>query len=396
MKTLNKYEAWYMEQLNNIVSNGQLRGDRTGTGVLSLPDLEYRHDLRESHPVLFSRWFNLKFPIIEINWMMSGEGNIKQLKENGCPFWNSFAVQGDKVLPTELSRTERLKHLAIKQGVPYGKVLQIFGSERPEDIDIELDKQEIPNTQDILVAKDGDLGPVYGVQWRHWPNPDGSTFDQLTYALETLRKDPDSRRVVVDCWNPSYLPDPKKSPAENAAYGRMALTPCHFTFGFYTWEIPFHERVEELKKVCSREEWMSVYPIHRNSGTIEKINRLIQKYNVPKYYLDLKFLMRSNDWVLGQPANMNMYSAMLMMFAKELNMVARFVKYTGWDAHVYCNHLEGVETLNERWATGQHKYSTIKMVLDSEPKGLFGYHHDDFKVVGKYEPLSSIKFPIAI
>ena len=396
MKTLNKYEAWYMEQLNNIIENGQRRGDRTGTGVISLPDLEYRHDLRESYPVTFSRWFNLQFPIIEILWMMSGESNIQRLKENGCPFWNGFAVKGDKIAPTELSITERLKLLAKKQGVPYGKVLQIFGSERPEDITIELDKQQIPNTQDMLIAKDGDLGPVYGVQWRHWPNPDGTTFDQLVYALETLRKDPDSRRVVVDCWNPSYLPDPKKSPAENAVDGKMALTPCHFTFGFYTWEIPFHERAELLIKVIDEDQKWSVYPIKSDEKSQHHYEGMFQLYEIPKYYLDLKYVMRSNDWILGQPANMNMYSAMLMMFAKELNMVPRYVKYTGWDAHVYTNHLEGAEELNKRWAEKTHKFSTIKMDLDTEPKGLFGYHQDDFKIIGKYEPMDRIKFPIAI
>lgn len=396
MKMLNKYEHWYMEQMNNIIENGQRRGDRTGTGVVSLPDLEYRHDLRESHPVLWSRFFNLHMPIIEILWMMSGSSNILELKEKGCPFWNGFAVKGDKIVATQLSLTERLKLLAAKQGVPYGKVLQVFGSEKPEDIKLELDLKEIPDTQDMLVAKDGDLGPVYGHQWRYWPNPDGSTFDQLTYALEALRSDPNNRRIVVNCWNPSYLPDPKKSPAENAANGKMALTPCHFSFGFYTWEIPFHERAEMLKGLCAPEEWRSIYPITSGTEAIAKIEALCGKYDIPRYFLDLKYIMRSNDWILGQPANMNMYSAMLMVFAKELNMVPRYVKYTGWDCHVYTNHLEGAEELNRRWATGEHKYSNTHINLDTEALGLFNYRHDDFIVPEAYKPMDKIKFPIAI
>lgn len=396
MKILNKYETWYMEQMNNIIENGQRRGDRTGTGVISLPSIHYTHDLRESHPAMFSRFFNLELPIVEIIWMMSGDSNIAKLKENGCPFWNGFAVKGDKVAPTTLSVTDRLKLLAKKQGVPYGKVLQIFGSERPEDIVIELDKQEIPDTQDMLLAKDGDLGPVYGVQWRHWPNSDGTTFDQLSYALETLRKDPDSRRVVVDCWNPSYLPDPKKTPAENVPDGKMALTPCHFCFGFYTWKLDLYERAGLLKGICTKEEWMTIYPLRRADGGWDRLEALCDKYDIPKHYLDINFVMRSNDWILGQPANMNMYSALLMIYAKELNMVPRFVNYTGWDAHVYTNHLEGAAELNKRWNTGAHKYSTIKMGLNTEPLGLFDYRHDDFIILGDYKPEERIKFPIAI
>lgn len=395
MKTLNTYEAWYMKTMNEIIDDGQYRGDRTGTGVISLPDVEYRHDLRISHPVLSSRFFNLFQPITEIVWMMSGSSNIQYLKENNCPFWNGFAVKGDKVAPVELTRTQRLNLLAQKRGVPYGKVLQIFGSETPTDIDLELDSQKIPNIQDMLIAKDGELGPVYGVQWRNWPNPDGTTFDQLTYALDTLRKDPNSRRVVVNCWNPSYLPDPKKSPADNAIDGKMALTPCHIAFSFYTCEIPFHERINYLKEAVSLEEWISIYPLNVKEDARAKADEMFVKYDVPKYYLDLKYIMRSNDWILGQPANMNMYSAMLMIFASELNMVPRYVKYTGWDAHVYTNHLEGAKELNRRWNTEEYKYSIVKSTYDNKGKGLFGAHHTDFSFTD-YNPGERIKFPIAI
>ncbi|QYN80149.1 thymidylate synthase [Kosakonia phage Kc263] len=392
---LNKYESWYMEQLNNIIENGQFRGDRTGTGVYSLPNLRYTHDLRESHPLMNGRFFDPTMPITEMIWMMSGSSNIQYLKDNGCPFWNGFAVKEGQDTPVELNRVERLKLLANKRGMPVGQVMVIFANERVEDIDAELDKQEIPNMVNAAVGQVGELGPVYGVQWRHWPNPDGTTFDQLTYALETLKADPNSRRVVVDCWNPSFLPDPKKLPAHNAAEGKMALTPCHFAFGFYTWEIPFHERATLLKEQCTQGEWFSVYPVYRNSGTIEKIEALCDKYNIPKHYLDINFIMRSNDWVLGQPANMNMYSALLMMFAQQLNMVPRYVNYTGWDSHVYSNHLEGVKLLNERWATGKKQQSTVKMKLNHKP-GLFDYHHSDFVLDGVYKPDDKIKFPIAI
>lgn len=390
----NKYEQWYMAQLNNIIENGQRRGDRTGTGVISLPDLEYTHDLRESYPLMSGRFFNYQQPITEMIWMMSGSSNIQYLRDNGCPFWNGFATKEDVITQEELNRAERIALHANNRGVPYHEALAGMAMVPVVEIDELLDKNEVPNVRDVTV-KAGELGPVYGVQWRHWPNPDGTTFDQLQYALDTLKRDPNSRRVVVDCWNPSFLPDPKISPAENAAKGKMALTPCHFAFGFYTWEIPRYERAGLVKTKCSLSEWMTIYPLRKNTGGYERLDQLCDKYNVPTHYLDLKFIMRSNDWILGQPANMNMYSALLIMFAQQLNMVPRFVKYTGWDCHVYTNHLEGAKELNKRWNDGQYHNTTIDMIV-SPARSLFDYHHSNFTLKGEYDPGEKIKFPIAI
>lgn len=391
---LNKYESWYMDQLNNIIENGQLRGDRTGTGVISLPNLTYTHDLRESHPLMSGRYFDYTQPITEIIWMASGSSNIQYLKDNGCPFWNGFATKGDVVTQEELTRSERIRIHANNRGASYVETLTALAMVPVDEVDALLDKHEVPNTRDITIKK-GELGPVYGVQWRHWPNPDGTTFDQLTYALETLKKDPNSRRVVVDCWNPSFLPDPKIPPASNALQGKMALTPCHFAFGFYTWEIPFHERAELFFKVASKHDTYQLYPITSAPAFSKVYEEMFEKYNIPTHYLDINFTMRSNDWVLGQPANMNMYSALLMMFAQQLNMIPRFVNYTGWDCHVYCNHLDGAKILNERWDSGEYKHSTVKMELKKKPD-LFGYHHTDFVLQGDYQPGEKIKFPIAI
>jgi thymidylate synthase len=386
----NKYEQWYMEQLANIIENGQHRGDRTGTGVISLPNIHYTHDLRENYPLMFGRNFVFHQPITEMIWMMSGSSNIQYLKDNGCPFWNGFATKDNMVNKIELNRVERLKIHANNRGVPVTEMMAAMAVVTHAEIDELLDKHEVPNFVDEKVP-DGELGPVYGVQWRNWPNPDGTTFDQLQYALDTLKRDPNSRRLVVDCWNPSFLPDPKISPRENAAKGNMALTPCHFNFGFYTWELSLEERLALLPN----NNHVSLVSRERQETSIEnKINDLIL-YNVPTHYLDISFTMRSNDWVLGQPANMNMYSALLMMFAQQLNMIPRYVNYWGWDSHVYTNHLEGVKELQQRWATGEHHNSEFKLRLNEAPT-LFDYHRSNFVPVTDYKSGDKIKFPIAI
>lgn len=393
----NKYEQWYMEQLANIIENGQHRGDRTGTGVISLPNIHYTHDLRENYPLMFARHFNFTQPITEKIWMMSGSSNIQYLKDNGCPFWNGFATKDDMVNKIELNRVERLKIHANNRGVPVTEMMAAMAVVSQAEIDELLDKHEVPNFIDEKVPN-GELGPVYGVQWRNWPNPDGTTFDQLQYALDTLKRDPNSRRVVVDCWNPSFLPDPKISPRENAAKGNMALTPCHFNFGFYTWELSWEDRMMELFKVISEDDKKALYPVTDAFVLGEKTPLLFTKYNIPTHYLDISFTMRSNDWVLGQPANMNMYSALLMMFAQQLNMIPRYVNYWGWDSHVYVNHLEGVKELQRRWVTGE--YNDLEFKLDLNKKSdLFSYHHSDFvPLTPNFELLmgEKIKFPIAI
>lgn len=392
----NKYEQWYMEQLANIIENGQRRGDRTGTGVISMPNIHYTHDLRENYPLMFGRYFNFTQPITEKIWMMSGSSNIQYLKDNGCPFWNGFATKDDMVNKIELNRVERLKLHANNRGVPVTEMMAAMAIVPVEEIDELLDKNQIPNFVDEKVPN-GELGPVYGVQWRNWPNPDGTTFDQLQYAFDTLKNDPNSRRVVVDCWNPSFLPDPKISPRENAAKGNMALTPCHFNFGFYTWELSPEERFNSVRSVLSKEHH-EMYMNTRQSKLEEFYIHVAQMYEVPTHYLDISFTMRSNDWVLGQPANMNMYSALLMMFAQQLNMIPRYVNYWGWDSHVYTNHLEGVKELQRRWATGEYNDLEFKLNLNKK-QDLYSYHHTDFMpVTDAFELLMGerIKFPIAI
>jgi len=390
----NSYEKWYMETMKMIIEQGQHRSDRTGTGVISLPNIHYTHDLRKNYPLMFSRAFEYHQPITEMIWMMSGSSNIQYLKDNGCPFWNGFATKDNMVNKIELNRVERLKLLANDRGVPVTEMLAAMSIVSQVEIDELLDKHEIPNFVDEKVPN-GELGPVYGVMWRKWPNPDGTTFDQLQYALDTLKRDPNSRRLVVDCWNPSFLPDPAISPRENAAKGNMALTPCHFNFGFYTWELPWEDRAMELFKVISESDKKNLYPITDATEHGNKVTQLFSKYDIPTHYLDLSFTMRSNDWVLGQPANMNMYSALLMMFAQQLNMIPRYVNYWGWDSHVYVNHLEGVKELQRRWATGEYHNSEFKLRLNEAPT-LFNYHRSNFVPVTDYKSGDKIKFPIAI
>ncbi len=163
----------YHDLLQDILDNGVRKEDRTGTGTLSVFGRQFRHDLAEGFPLLTTKKLHLKSIINELIWFLNGDTNIAWLQEHGVSIWNEWATET------------------------------------------------------------GDLGPVYGKQWRAWPTAEGGSIDQIEYVLDCLRNRPDSRRILFHAWNVEYLPDESKSPVENAREGRMALPPCHLLYQFY-------------------------------------------------------------------------------------------------------------------------------------------------------------------
>jgi thymidylate synthase len=163
----------YLDLLQDILDNGATKGDRTGTGTLSVFGRQYRHRLADGFPLLTTKKLHLKSIINELIWFLSGDTNTRWLKENGVSIWDEWATES------------------------------------------------------------GDLGPIYGAQWTAWPTRDGGTINQIDYVVDCLRNNPDSRRILFHGWNVEYLPDEKISPQDNVRAGRMALPPCHLLYQFY-------------------------------------------------------------------------------------------------------------------------------------------------------------------
>lgn len=163
----------YLDLLQDILDNGVQKGDRTGTGTVSVFGRQYRHNLADGFPLLTTKKLHLKSIVNELIWFLSGDTNTRWLKENGVSIWDEWATG------------------------------------------------------------EGDLGPIYGAQWTNWPTRDGGSINQIDYVVECLRNNPDSRRILFHGWNVEYLPDESVSPQENALAGRMALPPCHLLYQFY-------------------------------------------------------------------------------------------------------------------------------------------------------------------
>lgn len=274
----------YHDLMRHVLAHGHRKTDRTGTGTLSVFGYQMRFNLADGFPLVTTKKLHLKSIVHELLWFLKGETNIAYLKANGVSIWDEWATE------------------------------------------------------------DGELGPVYGAQWRSWQAPNGQVIDQIQQLLDDIRRTPDSRRLIVSAWNPAVLPDTRKSPRDNAADGKQALPPCHTMFQFY---------VADGKLSC-------------------------------------QLYQRSGDIFLGVPFNIASYALLTLMVAQVCDLQPGEFIHTLGDAHLYSNHLEQVETQLSRTP-----YALPTMKLNPGVKDLFSFTFEDFSLEG-YQSHPHIKAPVAI
>ena len=271
----------YLDLVRHVLENGEVKGDRTGTGTKSVFGYQMRFDLSKGFPMVTTKKLHLKSIIYELLWFLKGGTNIDYLKENGVNIWNAWA------------------------------------------------------------DKNGDLGPVYGFQWRNWNN-DG--IDQIKILVKDLVKNPDSRRHLISAWNPSVLPDTSKSFESNVANGKAALPPCHAFFQFY---------VSNEKLSC-------------------------------------QLYQRSADVFLGVPFNIASYSLLTMMIAQVCDLKLGDFVHTFGDAHIYSNHFEQMNMQLKR-----EPRSLPTMKLNPSVTDIFDFRFEDF-ALENYDPHPHIKGKVAV
>ncbi len=276
----------YLDLMQDVVDNGIDKGDRTGVGTRSVFGRQIRFDLSEGFPLVTTKKVHLKSIIYELLWFLNGSTDNNWLRERGVSIWNEWATQ------------------------------------------------------------EGDLGPIYGKQWRSWVGQDGQVVDQIEALIEQIKTKPDSRRLIVSAWNPTELPDESISPQANAEAGRMALAPCHCLFQFY---------VQDGKLSC-------------------------------------QLYQRSADLFLGVPFNIASYTILTHMIAQQCDLgVGEFV-HTFGDCHLYTNHLTD-DIVFEQLRRQPKAPPTLH--IKRKPDSIFDYQYEDFEVFG-YEYESAIRAPIAI
>jgi thymidylate synthase len=268
----------YEDFMRLVRDQGRFKADRTGTGTKSVFGHQMRFDLAEGFPLVTTKKVHLKSIILELLWFLRGDSNVRWLQERGCTIWDEWA------------------------------------------------------------REDGDLGPVYGVQWRSWPTPDGGHIDQIAEVLKQLKTNPDSRRIIVSAWNVADL-------------GKMALMPCHAFFQFY------------------------VAPPEAPGG---------------RGKLSCQLYQRSADIFLGVPFNIASYALLTHMFAQQCDLDVGDFIWTGGDCHLYANHAEQVDT---QLARTPFPYPTLH--IKRKPASILEYEYEDFEVLD-YQHHPAIKAPVAV
>lgn len=274
----------YLSLLSDILANGVKRGDRTGTGTLSVFGRMYRHDLREGFPLLTTKKLHVKSIVHELLWFLQGGTNTKYLKDHGVSIWDEWATET------------------------------------------------------------GDLGPIYGAQWRAWPGQDGQPIDQVAAVIDGIRRNPNSRRHIISAWNVAYLPDESQKPQENAAAGRMALAPCHVLYQFY----------------------------------------------VAQGRLSCMLTQRSADVLLGVPYNGASVAFLTHMIAQQCDLEPADIIHSFGDLHLYLNHTEQAKLQLTR-----EPRTLPRLRIKRRPKSILDYQYEDFEVLG-YDPHPHIPAPIAV
>ena len=293
MKT--NIEHQYLKLLDDILHNGVEKSDRTGTGTISVFGRQIRHKMSEGYPLLTTKKMAFKTMVVELLWFLKGDTNIKYLVENGCNIWNGDAY----------------KNYLNRNGKCYCGHTNICDC---GDITMEEFIERI-KTDRKFAKKWGELGPIYGAQWRKW---DG--IDQIQEVINTLKTNPDSRRMLVSAWNVNYLDE-------------MVLPPCHYGFQVYTRELSAEERHPELYHKLAAKNYETV-------DIDKEIHLICDENKVPKRAISLMWNQRSVDTFLGLPFNIASYGLLLEIIAKEVNMVPDELIGNLGDVHLYKNHIE--------------------------------------------------------
>lgn len=273
----------YLDLLDDILKNGIEKTDRTGTGTFSVFGRQVRYNLAEGFPLLTTKKLHIRSILHELLWFLKGDTNIKYLQENGVKIWDEWALNSE-------------------------------------------------------------LGPVYGYQWRFWPDAKGGHIDQISNLIEGLKKRPDSRRHLFHAWNVAYLPDENKKPWENVADGKMALPPCHILYQFY----------------------------------------------VANNKLSCLLYIRSNDLFLGNPYNTASVAFLTHMIAQQCGFEVGEIILSIGDLHLYKNHIEQAKLQLTR-----EPRPLPELVIKRKPDSIFDYRFEDFEIVG-YDPHPHIPAPIAV
>ena len=343
---MNQLDEDYKGLLGSCLYNSIEKTDRTGTGTLSVFGRQIKHRMKDGFPLLTTKKMAIKTMMTELKWFLKGDTNIKYLVDNGCHIWDGDA---------------------------YKNYCKIAGSVKEPDYDIHIDdpnqnctrlmtQEEFINkikTNDEFANEWGDLGPIYGTQWREWNYTD---IDQIANLINELKTIPDSRRLMVSAWNVGEL-------------NQMVLPPCHYGFQVYTRDLGLDERIELYNS--------DKLPMNQS---LDYLHEQLDSMGVPRKGISLMWNQRSVDTFLGLPFNIASYATLLIILGKEVNMMPDYLIGSLGDVHLYKNHIEQAKELITRTP---YKLPKLEITNCDIQNGEF-----DWELIN-YQSHPSIKAPLS-
>ncbi len=352
---MNTLDSKYQDLLQDILDNGVVKTDRTGTGTISVFGRQIKHKMSQGFPLLTTKKMAWKTMVTELLWFLRGDTNIKYLVENGCHIWNGDAYK----------RYERVWNWDLDEPLPMEQFVDRI------------------KTDNEFAKIWGELGPIYGKQWRNWEQTDWNKtdidvnhVDQIQNLIDELKLNPDSRRLMVSAWNVGEL-------------DRMVLPPCHYGFQVYTRKLTGEEMWDLLKKKVGEERFKSMVDdiVPFGGGLSEEL----ESNNIPKRAISLMWNQRSVDTFLGLPFNIASYGLLLEILAREVNMIPDDLIGNLGDVHLYSNHIEQAK---EQISREPFKNLPRLKILNTDVDDVAHYEILDFELCG-YESHSSIRAPIS-
>ena len=376
---MNNLDKHYQALLQDIISFGVEKKDRTGTGTISEFGHQIHHKMSEGFPLLTTKKMPFKTIVTELMWFLRGDTNIKYLVQNGCNIWTGDAYKHYMKVYEIESRESGNENYLEKLHMLSNLTMDEF--------------TERIKTDDEFAKRWGELGPIYGKQWRSWGNGEeyhnGSEYvwygphDQIQNLINELKTNPDSRRLMVSAWNVGEL-------------DKMVLPPCHYGFQVYTRKLTGEEMWDLLEKKVGKQifDLMVEDIVPFGGGLSEEL----QSYNIPTRAISLMWNQRSVDTFLGLPFNIASYGLLLEMIAKEVNMVPDELIGNLGDTHLYSNHIEQAKE-----QIGRTSFELPKLIIDQfdETNHYIGdmddiseYNIEQFKLEG-YQSHPTIKAPLS-
>jgi len=361
----NTLDKQYQSLLQDILDNGVSKKDRTGTGTISVFGRQIRHKMSEGFPLITTKKMPFKTITTELLWFLRGDTNIKYLVDNNCHIWDGDAYKNYCKIANSVEEPD----------------YEIHVDDPDENCTRVMTMEEFINkikTDDEFAKKWGDLGKIYGKQWRDWGSkkrygdyepPMYGGIDQIQNLINDLKNNPDSRRLMVNAWNVAEI-------------DQMTLPPCHYGFQMYTRELSFEERLQvwNIKFGFANEEQKNQFDPNVHLDT----------HGVPTRAISLMFNMRSTDVGLGLSFNLSSYGLLLMMIAKQVNMVPDELIYNGGDVHLYLNHIEPIK---EQLTREPYELPTVK-ISDRVVNDISEYTLDDI-TLENYQSHPPIKMPLS-